>query len=186
MSFTEITAVLGNLGEFIGAIAVVVTLFYLAIQVKQSKEATEANTRSLEEGRNLALVQTYQANLFRKSDYLMRLSESPMLPARLKYFELGYNALDSTERYYMRTTILSQVADVTARHYAMEKGLAPEYLEAFPALLREQRKSWEEFGILPLGDEFRESFKRDVERVFSEQDEEVAAAAAAQSSEEKA
>jgi hypothetical protein len=44
MSFVEITAVLGNLGEFIEAIAVVVTLFYLALQVKHSKETTEANT----------------------------------------------------------------------------------------------------------------------------------------------
>jgi hypothetical protein len=61
MTFIEITTVLGNLGEFIGAIAVVVTLFYLALQVKHSKEATEANTRSLEEGRKIALVDAYHA-----------------------------------------------------------------------------------------------------------------------------
>jgi len=44
---------LGALGEFVWAIAVVVTLIYLAIQIRQ-------NTRAMDEGRRLALAQTYQ------------------------------------------------------------------------------------------------------------------------------
>jgi hypothetical protein len=39
---------LGNLGEFIAAIAVVVTLIYLAAQVKQGKAALDANTQAME------------------------------------------------------------------------------------------------------------------------------------------
>jgi len=38
---------LGNYGEFVGAIAVVATLVYLAIQVRHSREATVANNRLL-------------------------------------------------------------------------------------------------------------------------------------------
>lgn len=38
---------LGSYREFVGAIASVVTLGYLAVQVRHSREATEANTRSL-------------------------------------------------------------------------------------------------------------------------------------------
>ena len=38
---------LGALGEFVGAFAVVATLFYLVVQVRQSKKATEANTRAI-------------------------------------------------------------------------------------------------------------------------------------------
>ena len=38
MSFNEIAQLLGNLGAFIGSIAIVVTLIYLAIQVRQAKE----------------------------------------------------------------------------------------------------------------------------------------------------
>ncbi len=38
---------LGNFGEFFGAIAVVATLGYLAVQVRYSRQATEANTRSM-------------------------------------------------------------------------------------------------------------------------------------------
>ncbi len=48
---------LGNYGEFLGAVAVVVTLVYLSIQVRHGKEATEANTKSL----NLQAYQSWQA-----------------------------------------------------------------------------------------------------------------------------
>ena len=44
MSLMETSQLLGNLGEFVGAIAVVVTLVYLAVQVRHSREATETNT----------------------------------------------------------------------------------------------------------------------------------------------
>ena len=44
---------LGALGEFVGAIAVVATLIYLAVQIRQ-------NTRSMDASRRLALAQTYQ------------------------------------------------------------------------------------------------------------------------------
>ena len=39
MSFLELSAVLGNIGEFIGAIAVLITLVYLAVQIKQNTAA---------------------------------------------------------------------------------------------------------------------------------------------------
>ena len=61
MSITELSQVLGNFGEFVGAIAVVATLVYLAIQVRHSKDAMEANTRSLEESRKLEMAHAYQA-----------------------------------------------------------------------------------------------------------------------------
>ena len=38
---------IGAVGEIIGAVAVVITLAYLAVQVRHSREATEANTKSL-------------------------------------------------------------------------------------------------------------------------------------------
>ena len=54
MSLMEMAQLLGNFGEFIGAIAVVATLVYLAIQVRHSKSAVDANTQSLDESRRLA------------------------------------------------------------------------------------------------------------------------------------
>ena len=57
----EMTAILGNLGNFVGAIGVVGSLVYLAIQVRHSRESTNANTRALDDAHRLALAQTYQA-----------------------------------------------------------------------------------------------------------------------------
>ncbi|MDH4049536.1 MAG: hypothetical protein OEW68_09385 [Gammaproteobacteria bacterium] len=44
---------LGALGEFLGSIAVLATLIYLAVQIRQ-------NTISMNESKKLALAQTYQ------------------------------------------------------------------------------------------------------------------------------
>jgi hypothetical protein len=57
MSFIEITAVLGNLGEFVGAIAVVVTLFHVGLQVKHSKESL----KPIPDHWRIALVGAYHA-----------------------------------------------------------------------------------------------------------------------------
>ncbi len=38
---------LGALGEFIGSVAVLITLIYLAIQMKQTKQRLEANTTAI-------------------------------------------------------------------------------------------------------------------------------------------
>ena len=48
---------LGAMGEFVGAIAVVATLIYLAIQVRQSKQATQENSRL---ARAAVSAQTYE------------------------------------------------------------------------------------------------------------------------------
>lgn len=47
MDHQAFAEILGNYGEFIGAIAVVGTLVYLAIQVRQSREATIENTKAI-------------------------------------------------------------------------------------------------------------------------------------------
>ena len=51
----------GALAEAVGAGGVVVTLIFLAVQVRHSRQATEANTRSLEAGHELAKAQAHQA-----------------------------------------------------------------------------------------------------------------------------
>ncbi|MEE8475850.1 MAG: hypothetical protein V3T01_10890 [Myxococcota bacterium] len=45
MSALEFSQLLGNYGEFVGAIAIVVTLVYLAIQVRQSSRMMRASIR---------------------------------------------------------------------------------------------------------------------------------------------
>jgi hypothetical protein len=53
MDHLTFAQLLGNYGEFIGSIAVLITLVYLTVQVRQSKDL-------LEENRKLALSQVYQ------------------------------------------------------------------------------------------------------------------------------
>jgi hypothetical protein len=64
MDHQAFAQLLGNYGEFVGAIAVVATLVYLAVQVRQSKESMDANTRALEEDRKL----TRETMLFQLTD----------------------------------------------------------------------------------------------------------------------
>ena len=45
MTVIELSQVLGNFGEFVGAFAVVATLAYLSVQVKLSRVATSENNR---------------------------------------------------------------------------------------------------------------------------------------------
>ncbi len=47
MDLMSTAQLLGNFGEFVGAIAVVATLGYLAIQVRNTRTATESNTSAL-------------------------------------------------------------------------------------------------------------------------------------------
>ncbi len=49
MTLMETAQLMGNFGEFFGAFAVVATLFYLAVQVRHGKEATLANTKSVDQ-----------------------------------------------------------------------------------------------------------------------------------------
>ena len=53
MDVIQITEVMGNVGEFVGSFAVLVTLIYLSLQVRHSREL-------MEENRKIALSQVYQ------------------------------------------------------------------------------------------------------------------------------
>jgi hypothetical protein len=50
----ETIHLLGSLGEFVGAIAVVATLVYLAIQVRHGSELLQANSAAIDENARLA------------------------------------------------------------------------------------------------------------------------------------
>ena len=60
MDHEAFAALLGNYGEFVGAIAVVGTLVYLAVQVRHSKDALDANTRELEHNRRLTSAEVFE------------------------------------------------------------------------------------------------------------------------------
>ena len=69
MSLMDIAQLLGNLGEFIGAIVIVATLIYLAMQVRQNTNALHAQSRQ-------SLLSAGQAELF-------AMMENPDIPLNM-------------------------------------------------------------------------------------------------------
>ena len=57
MDLIDTAQLLGNFGEFFGAIAVVVTLAYLAVQIRQGTSATEAASRDAAMAHTLSFFQ---------------------------------------------------------------------------------------------------------------------------------
>src|SRR4030095_6001368 len=74
----------GAIGEMVGALAVVVTLIYLAKQIR-------LNTHAMDEGRKLALAQTYQMRSDALQAMLVHAADSEHVgPIIIKLTEFGY------------------------------------------------------------------------------------------------
>ena len=168
MDLMDVAQLLGNFGEFIGAIAVVVTLFYLAVQVRHSKEATEANTHSLDESRKLAAAQAYQsrsaqldqaASVFGESDYLPEIT--------IKYEQGGLEALNAVEALRMRQRVAGLVSRLDNIHYQYQQRFIDDefYNSVFVDVVKNAEPRMRDFDIGVGG---RPSFKAEIERIASE------------------
>ena len=175
MSFIEASQVLGNLGEFVGSLAVVATLFYLAVQVRQSKKSTEANTRALEEGRRLALAQTYQARAEVRIHQLQMDAESEYVtPIIDRLEEAGWpqdrraaEALSSLERRRLRAWLTAAQRQIDNYHYQYQQGfISEEYWEnVIVGAIRHLAPRWHEIEVSG----FRPSFREAVDRILAEE-----------------
>lgn len=77
MSFIELSAVLGNLGEFIGSIAVLGTLVYVSVQVNHSKELLERQSQSIEQSNRIAVSTAEAEMLYRNFDWYKSMISYP-------------------------------------------------------------------------------------------------------------
>ena len=165
MTMIEWTTVLGNIGEFVGALAVVLTLVYLAAQVRLARDATEANTRQLEEIRRLNLVDNYM----RRSERVERGYRDSALSDEIS--RIGFKASQGTEPleefevHRMREWMYAHMHRLDAQFYQYQNGLLDE--EGYANLRRVLRRwapIWREVGVdLP-----RQTFKDEVERILAE------------------
>jgi hypothetical protein len=129
MDHQAFAQMLGNYGEFVGAIAVVSTLFYLAVQVRHSKDAVEANTRLLETNRSLALGQAYQTRSGHVQSIAVAQAESPYWPQmQLKVDAGGLDALSPEERLRYMQYLRTQALVFDNIHYQHGLGLIDEEL----------------------------------------------------------
>jgi hypothetical protein len=162
MTITE----LGALGEFVSAVAVVVTLVYLAVQVRQ-------NTHSIEESKRLALAQTYQMRADALQTMLVHAADSQHIgPLITKLTQLGYpedvSALDRLspdERGRFRQWQIAQQAHWDNMFFQYQQGYLDEeyYQDSFRERVARLAPTWKALGITSG----RRSFSEEIERLLA-------------------
>ena len=173
MDLMSVAQLLGNFGEFVGAIAVVATLFYLARQVRHSKESVDANTQALEESRKIQMAATYQARVQNMSENARLMSSSADLSEiAFKASEAGWpslralDQLDGVEKHRFRHWIQLQFLNIENLHYQYEVGLLDTrfYESVVSERIKNMGPAWKEFGF--IGTLGRPSFHEEIERVL--------------------
>jgi len=158
---------LGALGEFVGAVGVVVTLAYLAIQIRQ-------NTHAMEESKRAALAQTYQMRADGLQQMLVQASESHHIgPIITKLTLSGYpenvaslETLDAEERGRFRQWQIAQQTHWDNMYYQYQQGYLDEeyYRGAFRERVRRLAPIWRALNVTGS----RQSFIDEIERILAE------------------
>ena len=158
---------LGSLGEFVGAIGVVITLVYLAIQIRQ-------NTHAMEESRRLALAQTYQLRADALQEMLVQAANSEHIgPILAKLTGVGYpedvSSLDHlapVERGRFRQWQIAQQTHWDNMFYQYQQGFLDEeyYRDEFVVRVRRLAPIWRALGIVAN----RRSFEQEIRRLLGE------------------
>jgi len=158
---------LGALGELVGAIAVVFTLVYLAIQIRQ-------NTQAMDESRRLALAQTYQMRADALQEMLVRAAESEHIgPIITKLVDFGYpeeigslEQLTSDERGRFRQWQIAQQTHWDNMFYQYQQGFLDDeyYRDSFRERVRRLAPIWKALGVGGS----RRSFTEEIERILAE------------------
>lgn len=156
---------LGALGELLGAIGVMATLIYLAVQVKQ-------NTHSMDESKRLALAQTYQMRADALQDMLVQAAGSQTIgPLIVKLTELGYpvdvtalQKITAQERGIFKQWQIAQHTHWDNMYYQYQQGfLDPEYYEdEFKVRVKRLAPAWRALGLTGG----RSSFRREIARLL--------------------
>jgi len=157
---------LGSLGELISAIAVVVTLWYLAVQIRQ-------NTHAMEENKRLALAQTYQIRADALQSMLVHAAESQYIgPLITKLTQLGYpedvSALDRLspdERGRFRQWQIAQQTHWDNMYFQYQQGYLDEeyYQDSFRERVARLAPTWRALGITGA----RRSFNEEIDRLLA-------------------
>ncbi len=157
----------GSIGEMVSAIAVVITLIYLAVQIRQ-------NTHAMDEARRLALAQTYQIRADALQDMLVRAAESDFIgPLITKLAQLGYPErvdaiaqLTPEERGRFRQWQIAQHTHWDNMHFQYQQGFLDEeyYHDSFRERVARLAPTWKALGISPG----RRSFGAEIDRLLAE------------------
>ena len=159
MDHQEFAQLLGNYGEFVGAIAVVATLVYLTAQIRQ-------NTRAMEAAQRMALAENYIArvNQIERSARELALSQD-LSEILAKGRAQGIDSLPPKDRGRYRAWLNAQFHRVDRQFYQLQKGLLDsEGQWSFEGIVRFAAPHWRDAGILRGA---RPSFLDEVNRIVS-------------------
>lgn len=154
---------LGAIGEFVGAIGVIATLIYLAVQIRQ-------NTRSMEESRRLALAQTYQMRADALQEMLVTAASSDIGAILVRLTSAGYpediaalDIISDEERGRFRQWQIAQQTHWDNMHFQYQQGfLDAEYFDdAFEDRVTRLAPTWRALNLTSG----RRSFFAEIERL---------------------
>ena len=158
---------LGALGEFVGSIVVLITLVYLSVQVRQ-------NTRSMEEGRKLALAQTYQMRSDALQMMLVHAADSDHIgPIITKLTGYGYpedvsalEHLSREDRGRFRQWQIAQHTHWDNMFFQYQQGFIDEeyYRDSFRERVRRLAPTWKALNVASA----RRSFNIEIENILRE------------------
>ena len=131
----------GAIGELLGALAVLATLVYLAVQVRQSKELLEKNER-------VALSEVYRARLDILACRIELESRPEHIDAVEKYLGSGWESLNNREKRNLQSVALLDSAHQDFNLYQEELGLLDESdNEITKDRILQHHSHWEKLGI---------------------------------------
>ncbi len=141
---------LGALGEFLGSIAVLATLVYLSVQIRQ-------NTRSMGESKKLALAQTYQMRSDALQMMLVQAADSEHIgPIISKLTGAGYpedigalEQLSKVERQRFRLWQIAQETHWDNMFFQYQQGFIDEeyYRDSFRERVRRLAPTWKALNV---------------------------------------
>ena len=114
MDLMSTAQLLGNLGEFLGAIVVLISLIYLAVQVRRNTQQLEGNEQALLRAESTAQHQQWSG--WRK----MQINDPQLIAVWLKGLK-NFEGLDQVERQqfdYLATELLYVITNVWERYEA--------------------------------------------------------------------
>jgi len=141
MSLAELMSILGNAGEFLGSIAVLVTLVYLAVQVKHSRELLERQQR-------LSRSQVHQTRISDRIEMEMHVAESEELASIILKAASGTADLSPVERLRLRGYASANLAVQENNLYQAELGLVDDAtLRSTIEIVCSMTPEWRELGL---------------------------------------
>jgi hypothetical protein len=152
---------IGAIGEIVGAVAVVSTLLFLVIQLRQ-------NTSAVEESRKANVSQLYQFRANMHMDGTLRVAESTgynVIELQLKVKDEGICALTEAEKHFMRLHQTAAAVRLDNGLFQHHNGfLDDDYLEYVETVIATLYPLWVDLDVFQVG--FRPGFIEEAERIW--------------------